>query len=218
MTPPEVLDEVDSLADLLGRLGDIEPRRVLLHPAPGTATVADLVARNERKHTGLVELVDGTLVEKVMGFSEGGLALDLAFFLQLYLRDHPVADLLSSSSPMRLPGGMVRLPDLALIRWERYPHRQRPREAVPTLVPDLAVEILSESNTAAEMTRKRREYFEAGTTLVWQIDPRRREVAVYTGLEQLQTLTEGDTLTGEPVLPGFTLPVSDLFRRVPPES
>ena len=218
MSPTELLDPVDSLADLLHRLGDIDPARVPLRPAPGTATLHDLIAWNHRKHrhATLVELVEATLVEKVMGFTEGGLAMDLAFFLQLYLRDHPLADLVGADAPMRLAEGIVRLPDLALIRWERYPNRQRPREPVPTLAPDLAIEILSEGNTPAEMARKRREYFQAGTLLVWQIDPRRREVDVYTGPEQHVTLTEADILHGEPLLPGFTLPVAELFRRLPP--
>lgn len=92
-----------------------------------------------------------------MGFTEGGLVLDLAFFLQLELRDHPVADLVGADSPMRLDEGVVQQPDLALVRWERYPNRQRPREAVSVIYPDLAIEILNEGNTPAEMARKRRE-------------------------------------------------------------
>ena len=215
MNPPDVLEDLDSLADLLDRLGGIAPSRIRLKPAPGLATEGDLVLNNNRKRSGLVELVEGTLVEKVMGFGESGVEADLIRFLGRYLDQHDIADLLSSSSTMRLDRGVVRLPDLALIRWERYPHRQRPLEAVPEICPDLAVEILSEGNTPEEMARKRREYFAAGTTLVWEIDPRRREVGVYRSPEQCMTLGEGDVLTAEPLLPGFSLPLTDLFRRVP---
>lgn len=215
MNPPHVLEDLDSLADLLDRLGGIAPSRIRLKPAPGLATERDLVINNNHKRSGLVELIEGTLVDKVMGFGESGVEADLIRFLGRYLDQHDVADLLSSSSTMRLYQGVVRLPDLALIRWERYPNRQRPSEAVPEIYPDLAVEILSEGNTGGEMARKRREYFAAGTSLVWEIDPRRREVDVYRSPEQCVTLGEQDILTAAPLLPGFALPLTDLFRRVP---
>lgn len=82
-------------------------------------------------------------------------------------------------------------------------------------MPDLAVEVLSESNTPGEMQVKRKEYFLAGTTLVWQVDPRRRVVVVYAAPEMSVTLTEADTLDGGIVLPGFSLPVRRVFERLP---
>jgi Uma2 family endonuclease len=65
------------------------------------------------------------------------------------------------------------------------------------------------------MLRKRKEYFLAGTSLVWEIDPRRREIDVYTDPETCTTLTEDETLTGGSVLPGFTVRVAEVFARVP---
>jgi Uma2 family endonuclease len=85
---------------------------------------------------------------------------------------------------------------------------------VPELVPDLAVEILSEGNTPAEMRRKRREYFKAEVRLVWQIDPRTRTAAVYTDPERHETLSETRALDGGDVLPGFTLTLRDLFAEL----
>jgi Uma2 family endonuclease len=74
------------------------------------------------------------------------------------------------------------------------------------------VEVLSESNTPGEMRLKREDYFRAGTRLVWEIDPRQRAVAVFTQVAPAATiLAATDTLTGDPVLPGFTLPLTDLF-------
>jgi Uma2 family endonuclease len=129
--------------ELLADLGGITPDRIRLYPSPGTATEKDLVRINDRKEGGLYELVSGTLVEKAMGFGEGSLALDLVFFLRLYLREHDLGDLAGADSGMRIMGGIVRLPDVSFIRWEQYPNRERPTEAVPDLYPDLAVEILS---------------------------------------------------------------------------
>ena len=79
--------------------------------------------------------------------------------------------------------------------------------------PDLAVEILSESNTPAEMERKLREYFAAGTRLVWYADPVARSVTVYTSPEGSTVLREDDTLHGNDVLPGFRLPIREWFER-----
>jgi len=71
-----------------------------------------------------------------------------------------------------------------------------------------------ESNTKAEMNRKRQEYFQAGVRLVWEIDPDARTVAVYTGPEQCTTLTQDQTLDGGDVLPGFTLSLRELFAEL----
>jgi Uma2 family endonuclease len=77
----------------------------------------------------------------------------------------------------------------------------------------LAVEILSPSNTAEEMARKRREYFAAGTRLVWEVEPELRNVTVYTAPEQSTVVTVDQCLDGGPVLPGFTLSVREWFER-----
>jgi Uma2 family endonuclease len=110
--------------------------------------------------------------------------------------------------------GRVRLPDVAFVSNARVP-AERPR--VPTLAPDFAAEVLSESNTREEIAQKIREYFQSGTRLVWVIDPTTRSVAVYeVAGEPERTLTVNDVLDGGEVLPGFSLPVADLFRNVAP--
>jgi Uma2 family endonuclease len=77
--------------------------------------------------------------------------------------------------------------------------------------PDLAVEVLSESNTQTEMIRKLKDYFFAGTRLVWFIDPDSRTAQSFTAPDQFITLTEADDLTGGDVLPGFRLNLGELF-------
>jgi hypothetical protein len=73
---PEPAGRPETVADLLRRLGDIPARRVRLHPTPGTATEHDVIAANESKErTALYELVDGTLVEKGMGYEESEIAV-----------------------------------------------------------------------------------------------------------------------------------------------
>lgn len=67
---------------------------------------------------------------------------------------------------MRLAPGLVRITDVPFISWERFPGRRVPTEPIPDLAPDLAVDVLSERNTEGEMSRKRREYFDAGVRLM----------------------------------------------------
>ena len=110
---------------------------------------------------------------------------------------------------MRLLTGLVRIPDvsfvlgtLAQVVWGNSTDR-----------PDLAVEILSESNTPREMERKLREYFEAGTQLVWYVDPRAQTVTVYSAPDRFIVLDESQTLDGGRVLPGLEIPLRELFDR-----
>ena len=72
---------------------------------------------------------------------------------------------------MRLFPGQVRIPDVAFISWKRYPKGKRRRGEIPTVAPDLVVEILSKGNTPKEMKRKLDEYFQAGVRLVWYVNP-----------------------------------------------
>jgi Uma2 family endonuclease len=112
---------------------------------------------------------------------------------------------------MRLFPGLVRIPDVAFISWERLPNRRVPTEPLPDVAPDLAVEVLRVGNTPGEMARKRQDYFASGAHLVWQVDPRTRTVEVCTAPDQSTVLHEAQILEGGTVLPGFTLALQELF-------
>lgn len=204
-----------SLATLLERLGGISPARIPCPPAPGTATEADLFLRpgGEKR---LYELVDGVLVEKPMGYYESILAAILIRWLGEHA-DHAGAGIvLGPDATLRLAHGLVRLPDVSFISWERFPGRRLPRGALLGVAPDLAVEILSPGNTRGEMERKLREYFAAGTTMVWYVDPEARTVRVYTAPRQGTLLTEADSLDGGKVLPGFAISIREWFEKAGP--
>ncbi|HEX4609242.1 MAG TPA: Uma2 family endonuclease [Urbifossiella sp.] len=201
---------VRTVGDLLRRLGDVPADRVRFHPVPGTATVADLLRDENRR----CELIDDTLVEKPTGVRESFLALVLAELITPHVRGRNLGILTGAGGTYELVSGLVRLPDLAFVSWDRLPGRRVPAEPVPNVVPDLAVEILSARNTPAEMARKRGEYFRAGVRLVWEIDPRKRTVRVYTSEAAHTDLTAADTLDGSPVLPGVTLPLAQLFAEL----
>jgi Uma2 family endonuclease len=204
----------ESLADLLKQLGDIPPHRVRASPPPGMATEKDVLAMHRRTNQ-LYELVDGVLVEKVMGFSESSITCVLIKVLGIFLDENDLGILAGADGPIRLMRGLIRIPDVSFISWSQLPSRVLPRKPIPDLYPDLAVEILSRGNTEKEMSRKLREYFLAGSQLVWLIDPEHRSVRVYTQPDQCAELTTSDILDGGTILPGFHLSVQQIFASLP---
>ncbi len=201
---------VRTLADLLHRLGDIPPDRVRFNPIPGTATIEDLLLPENKR----CELVDDTLVEKAVGAEESLLAIWLGSLIHEFVRSRNLGIVTGEAGLLQLTGGMVRAPDVSFISWDRMPNRRRPSKPIPALTPDLAVEVLSKRNTKSEMARKRNDYFRSGVVLVWEINPRKRTARVYTDIEQFCDLSADDTLTGDPALPGFTLPLARLFAEL----
>lgn len=210
----DVLKNAKNLRDVLERLGEVPPERVRLYPYPGTATEKDLLHVLEHENVPC-ELIDGILVEKSMGAKESFLAMELGFWIRLYLRDNPLGVILGPDATLRIMPHLIRLPDLAFIASENLPGGMIPSEPVPDLVPDLAVEVLSEGNTRSEMARKRKEFFYAGTSQIWIVDPNKRTVDVYDSPDRFVTYSEGDHLVGGDLLPGFALELRELFAKIP---
>lgn len=202
----------ENLAELVDRLGNIPLERIRLQPPPGTATETDLLLALESPRKRICELIDGVLVEKAMGYRESILASFLIVLLDAFVRPRNLGLVTAPDGTVRLWAGRVRIPDVAFFSWQGLPNQRLPSEPIPTLAPNLAVEILSRSNTPAEMHLKRQDYFKVGVQMVWEVDPDRRTVAIYTSPDSATAvLTEKDTMDGTPVLPGFLLPLQELF-------
>lgn len=206
-----------TMADLLKHFGGISPRRIRLRPAPGTATEQDVIDLQNREDR-LYELVDGVLVEKIMGFPESYLACKTARLVGIYVDQQDLGIVVGADGTVRLMPNLVRIPDVSFVSWRQLPSRHIPAEPIPNLAPDLAVEVLSKGNTKGEMARKLKDYFLAGVLLVWFIDPAKRTVTVYTAPDESIVLSEEQTLDGGQVLPGFRLPVKELFAKLSPQS
>jgi Uma2 family endonuclease len=161
----------------------------------------------------LCELVDGVLVEKVMSFYESILAMVLGHLLIGHLEKDNCGIVSGADGQIRLLPERMRIPDLAFIRWDRFPGGRLPEDRVCKVAPDLAVEILSQGNTDREMENKLDEYFEAGVRLVWYIDPRTRTANIYTARHQMNTIDTSGHFDGGDVLPGFSLRLGELFER-----
>jgi Uma2 family endonuclease len=203
-------DLPQTLADLVDRLGKIPLSRIRLKPPPGRATEKDLLRVLDRENRPC-ELVEGTLVEKAMGLRESWLAMRLGRLLDVFAEAQGLGVITGEGGTVRLVAGLVRIPDVAFFAWRHFPNRKLPSTPVPDLAPDLAVEVLSPGNTRAEMRRKLKEYFLAGVRLVWVVDPKTRTATVHTAPDQAQVIPESGTLDGGTVLPGFRLPLGDLF-------
>lgn len=206
----------ETLAELIEQLGEVPLDRVRCRPAPGTATEQDVLAARAGARRRLCELADGTLVEKAMGTRESLLAMEIGRLLANHVAEQDSGVVLGADGMVRLMPGLVRIPDVSFIRWEQLPGGQLPDEPVASVAPDLVVEVLSPGNTPAEMRRKLKEYFLAGTRLVWVIDPVRQTAVVHAGPDAGKRLGKTGSLDGGVVLPGFVLALPALFARVQP--
>ncbi len=216
LAPPGApLADVTTIADLLKRLGNIPAGRVRLHPTPGTATEKDVIEVLDRENRPC-ELVEGTLVEKPVGYEESEIAVVILTALYNFVRPRNLGIVTGPDGTIKLFAGLVRIPDVAFASWDCFPDRKRPRTPIPQLAPDLVVEVLSMSNTKSEMKKKLGEYFAAGVRLVWMVDPRQRTVRVHVTVDQSVLIKEGQSLDGGAVLPGFVLPLSELFAGAQP--
>ncbi|MEX2175084.1 MAG: Uma2 family endonuclease [Pirellulaceae bacterium] len=195
--------------DLAHRFGDIPLWRIGFDPPPGQATEAECIAINERSDR-LCELVDGTLVEKVMGSYESLIAGNIVTEFNIYLKQHRIGIALPSDGMLKLRFKLIRVPDASFISKENLRAGSFPRHGVAAVAPTIAVEVISEGNTRREMEEKLDEYFQYGAAEVWYVYPNSKSVVRYTARSQSQTLTENETLT-TPVLPGFSCPIAPLF-------
>lgn len=164
----------------------------------------------------LFEVVDGEIVEKRMGAYEELLALSLYDILAAFVTPRklgrPAHEILFNLAPLNCQ----RRPDVAFVSKDRWtPGQGDTQTPAWNVVPNLAVEIVSPSNSMNEVRGKVREYFAAGVEIVWVVLPEFDEVHVYDSPRSNRILAFEDELNGDPVVPGFRLPLADLFADRP---
>ncbi len=159
----------------------------------------------------LFEIIDGQRVELLpMGARESRLASYLVTLINSFAMGS--IGLACVETLFDLQIGRNRRPDVAFIRYDRWPRRR----AIPpgdawVVVPNLAVEMISPTNTQQEVLDKLADYFRAGVSLVWVIHPQHGLAYVYTSQKDVKVLDSGDTLDGGEVIPGLMLPLATLF-------
>jgi len=156
------------------------------------------------------ELVDGQIRVSPAGYRHGRISARLLALLLTFVKERDLGEVVDSSTGFRLPGGNVRLPDVAFVAKGRFPEGQDP-DAFAPLAPDLAVEVLSPDDRPRYVLDKVGDYLQAGVRLVWVIDPRRRTATIYQSMSETRNLGPDDTLDGEGVVPGFRCRLADVL-------
>lgn len=164
----------------------------------------------------LYELVRGRLVKvPVTGYEHGEIETNIIRLLDRHIRPRGLGQVTPGDVMFRLECNpdTLRQPDVAFVRTDRLPPREQRRSYSP-VVPDLAVEIRSPSNTVRELAEKVADYLRAGVRLVWVVDLETQTVTVHTPGTVPLTLSVGEEITGAAVLPEFRCPVAAFFERV----
>lgn len=161
------------------------------------------------------EVVDGELVMSPKNnFEHENIFTRLLLALANFNREHRLGVVRGSNTGYWMRNRNCRAPDISFIpkgRLEALGFKPASRSFFPG-APDLAVEILSPSNTRPEIDQRLRDFFASGTQIAWVIDPDRECVEVCHSLTQRSLVGSGGFLEGEHLLPGFRYPIADLFK------
>jgi len=157
------------------------------------------------------ELVDGKVVVSPAGVLHGEIALKIAHIIATFLDDHPIGKVYGDNVGLVLPTGNLRSPDAFFVRTEKLPDGKSP-STFGELVPDLEVEVLSPGDRPRYVANKIGEFLECGVPLVWVVDPKAQTVTAYQSLSSIQQFNTNDSISAEPILPGFTCLVSRFFN------
>ena len=157
----------------------------------------------------LFELIDGEIVEKVPTEEHSAIAGNIYAALRAFVNPHKLGRVLFEVRH-QLPNDAdnSRLPDVEFTRAERV--KPLVTRGAVTQLPDLAVEVKSHTDRHTAMRRKALYYLDNGLQLVWLVYPDTRRIEVWTN-DTSQTLVSGETLDGGDVIPGFTMPVAEVF-------
>ena len=162
------------------------------------------------------ELVDGYLKEKGMGAESALVGTRLSARLEMFVFDHDAGNTFNPEGSYQIfadDPNRVRKPDVSFVRKGRFPDGRIPRGHI-RVVPDMIAEIVSPNDIAEELETRVTQYLQAGVRLVWVVYPLTHTVYVYRPDGSAARLAGDATLTGEDVLPGFTLAISLLFANL----
>lgn len=196
---------------------------LIQHPAPTQLetpeeekvwTDAEFMALNRDGHR--YEIVNGELIDMGnSGAKHGYVCSVLMILLGGYVHIEKLGAMFDSSTAFKMKSGNKRSPDVSFMAKERLQGLDELPDGFLEGAPDLAVEILSPSNTVEEIHNKLVEYFDNGSRLVWVINPKEKYVLVYRSSEEPDRLLKSiDSLDGEEIVPGFSLAIAELFQKL----
>jgi Uma2 family endonuclease len=167
------------------------------------------------KDEGPYEFVNGEVIHiGNSGMEHGNIGMFLGGAIEIYVRSKKLGATCDSSTAFTMKSGNKRSPDVSFVSRERLQGLKRLPKGYFQGAPDLVVEVISPSNTFEEIHNKLVEYFESGCRLAWVVHPDEQWVLVYDRPQPDRLLKGSDPLEGESVIPGFTLPVAELFTEL----
>ena len=146
------------------------------------------------------------------GGTTSGRTSDLTTDLNIWARQDGTGKVFDSSGGFRLPNGAIRSPDASwvlLSRWETLSEPEQIR--FPPICPDFVIELRSPSDRLSDTQAKMVEYIQNGASLGWLLDPQSRQVHVYRPGQEVEVLEGPDSVSGDPVLPGFVLDLTKIW-------
>ncbi len=181
------------------------PESVQEIPPHGAMTMEEFLENDVEGY----EYVKGELVPiPPTSIKHGEICSNICIFLGLHVRTHQLGSVYALGTTFKLVDRVVK-PDVAFLSTARLPENKYIGSPIP---PDLAIEVVSPADLHYDVTEKALAYLEAGTRLVWVIEPIAKTVMVYRSETDFTLLNYEDTLTGEDVVEGFTCPVAELFE------
>ncbi len=172
------------------------------------STIGDLLDMPEDGQK--YELVDGEILVSPGGARHSRVGFRIGHLLLRVVDETDAGHVYGPDLGIVLANGNLRSPDVSFIRREKLPAGKAP-EGFLEVVPDLAVEVLSPTDRVRQVADKIGEFLDCGVPIVWLVDPKAETVTIYRSLSDTERLTATDTITADPVLPGFSAKVSDFF-------
>ena len=157
------------------------------------------------------ELVDGELVDMDGAPRHGRVTAWIGSIVSGRIQDNDLPFDVGVCTGFQMDPYTLRFPDVHVTSWERMAEYDEDAGGWPRFAPDVAIEVVSPSNTPAELARKAEEYFANGTLSMWIADPVPRTVAIRRPGVVEQVFGVGETLSGEPEIPGFSCDVAEIF-------
>ena len=177
----------------------------ILKSIPTTMTLAEFLENDVPGY----EYAEGELIPMPPApRRHGKISISIIRYLDRYVYENGLGELYTAETAFQV-GERVMKPDVAFVSTDHLDVDEDEKFPIPS---DLAIEVVSPTDVHYRIVRKAFDYLEAGTRLVWVLDPVAKAVTVYRSKNDIETLTHEATLTGEDVVPGFTCPVAQLFE------
>ena len=175
-------------------------------------TAEDLLAMPHGE--GRYELVCGELLTmSPASFEHGLITMELAASLQTFVKKNKLGRVFAAETGFLIQQNpdTVRAPDIAFVTTQKFSRSARKTGYWPG-VPDLAVEVVSPNDLWTNVQSKALMWIEAGTSLVWIVDPRQKQITVFESLDKITAFKSDQTLKAPDLLPGFSLLVGEIFE------